>query len=445
MTSLLSTLLGPRTARATQESQSNSKGDGPSSENAFAETLSGLLTAGGRVVPSTASARRASSTTRSTAKAAKATASRFPQKGSFEVDPGADQPSGTTGASAHGLAEAASAFRSPGEIGKVAQPTAGAGAQKHGVPTVKGELRKATPQAEGAQAESHDGAASGGATAPVSGDSGTLRAAQVAVATSGATRVRQTRTAIHSSVVGSARAQGTEQCLPSPKGISNPKVSTVALAATQASAPPVKDLRAPDRVRRQSAPESGAGPSPLPRQEVSPATVLISAALSQRSTVLAAPAEALEATVRSERATATADAGDLPAEGAVLRNAAHLRVESPELGQIALHLRVRGGVAEVRFDGDRASALRERVPELARALASEGLALGKIDPPAPSSGSTASSGDPGAHAPSGWEPGSQGDGRKERDPDQPEPPAPPAQPTQRSGTARAPNHLHVQA
>jgi hypothetical protein len=65
--------------------------------------------------------------------------------------------------------------------------------------------------------------------------------------------------------------------------------------------------------------------------------------------------------------------------GAILANAAHLRLESSTLGDLALHLRVRDGVAHVRLEGEQAPQLAQRAPELQRALAAEGLQLGRLE------------------------------------------------------------------
>jgi hypothetical protein len=77
--------------------------------------------------------------------------------------------------------------------------------------------------------------------------------------------------------------------------------------------------------------------------------------------------------------------------GTLLAHAAHLRLESETLGDLALHLRVRDGVAHVRVEGDQAAQLAGRGHELQRALAAEGLKLGHLEidrpvVPAPSQG-----------------------------------------------------------
>jgi flagellar hook-length control protein FliK len=63
----------------------------------------------------------------------------------------------------------------------------------------------------------------------------------------------------------------------------------------------------------------------------------------------------------------------------VLGQAAHLRITSDTLGDVALHLRIRDGQATVRLEADAPGALERRAPELARALAAEGLALARFE------------------------------------------------------------------
>jgi hypothetical protein len=74
--------------------------------------------------------------------------------------------------------------------------------------------------------------------------------------------------------------------------------------------------------------------------------------------------------------------------GNITAGGAHLRLESETLGDLALHLRVRDGVAHVRVEGEQASQLAGRGQELQRALAAEGLKLGRLElepPKAPAS------------------------------------------------------------
>ena len=62
----------------------------------------------------------------------------------------------------------------------------------------------------------------------------------------------------------------------------------------------------------------------------------------------------------------------------VLPHAAHMSIESPD-GDLALHLRVRQGSAEISLGGSMAHLFATRAPEARAALASEGLALGRFD------------------------------------------------------------------
>jgi flagellar hook-length control protein FliK len=66
-------------------------------------------------------------------------------------------------------------------------------------------------------------------------------------------------------------------------------------------------------------------------------------------------------------------------EGAVLRHAAHLKLDAGPLGSIELHLRVREGALHLRLDGEAAHALEARAGELSRSLAGEGLRLAPIE------------------------------------------------------------------
>ena len=62
----------------------------------------------------------------------------------------------------------------------------------------------------------------------------------------------------------------------------------------------------------------------------------------------------------------------------VMPHAAHMAIESPE-GDLALHLRVREGKAEITVGGSMAPLFEARAPEARAALAGEGLALGRFD------------------------------------------------------------------
>jgi hypothetical protein len=62
----------------------------------------------------------------------------------------------------------------------------------------------------------------------------------------------------------------------------------------------------------------------------------------------------------------------------VLPHAAHMAIESPD-GDLALHLRIREGSAEISVAGSMAHLFDTRAPEARAALAGEGLALGRFD------------------------------------------------------------------
>jgi len=62
----------------------------------------------------------------------------------------------------------------------------------------------------------------------------------------------------------------------------------------------------------------------------------------------------------------------------VLPHSAHMAIESPD-GDLALHLRVREGSAEITMGGSMAHLFQSRAPEARAALASEGLTLGRFD------------------------------------------------------------------
>jgi hypothetical protein len=138
-------------------------------------------------------------------------------------------------------------------------------------------------------------------------------------------------------------------------------------------------------------------------------------------------------------------------DGAVLPHAAHLRIEpaQPGLGEIELHLRVRGGVAHLRVDGEGSHAVAASVPELASALAGAGLTLGQLDVPPPrpaatpapsSGGADLRSGSDGRGA--GFDPPAPGGGdARERGAPPPPPPPPPG----RRDRTPSGGRIHVEA
>lgn len=71
--------------------------------------------------------------------------------------------------------------------------------------------------------------------------------------------------------------------------------------------------------------------------------------------------------------------GEAIVSGAVLPSVAHLHLSSETLGEVALHLRILDGAAHVRVEGGPRGAVEPRAPELARALAAEGLHLARLE------------------------------------------------------------------
>ncbi|HET6439940.1 MAG TPA: flagellar hook-length control protein FliK [Anaeromyxobacter sp.] len=74
-----------------------------------------------------------------------------------------------------------------------------------------------------------------------------------------------------------------------------------------------------------------------------------------------------------------AEPGETVVSGAVMPAAAHLRLSSDTLGEVALHLRLQDGAAHIRIEGTDKSAVEARAPELVRALAAEGIGLARIE------------------------------------------------------------------
>jgi hypothetical protein len=140
-------------------------------------------------------------------------------------------------------------------------------------------------------------------------------------------------------------------------------------------------------------------------------------------------------------------------DGAILQSAAHLRIEGTPggAGDIELHLRVRGDVTHVRIDGEAGRVAAVHAPELANALATVGLSLGRLETPpvaAPSpSASSSGFGDRSGTDPGAGQSQSQPQGQPEpRDPGasggQPLP-QPASHPSRRQPARGA--RVHVQA
>ncbi len=122
--------------------------------------------------------------------------------------------------------------------------------------------------------------------------------------------------------------------------------------------------------------------------------------------------------------------------GALLRNAAHLKVDGGALGPIELHLRLREGALHLRVDGDAARVVEARAGELSRTLAGDGLRLA-IEPPSRD----------GTALGSGGEGGRQGQERREAWDEAADTRGhtPPATPATKSTRTVTPGGVHVTA
>ena len=110
----------------------------------------------------------------------------------------------------------------------------------------------------------------------------------------------------------------------------------------------------------------------------------------------------------------------------VMPHAAHMSIESSD-GDLALHLRVRHGSADVTVGGSMAPLFETRAPEARAALASEGLNLGRFDLGQQGGG------------------GQQGQPAPERPERAPEPPAPYRQQSGPNETTPGDGRIHVTA
>jgi hypothetical protein len=106
----------------------------------------------------------------------------------------------------------------------------------------------------------------------------------------------------------------------------------------------------------------------------------------------------------------------------ILPQVAHLNVQI-DGADLALHLRMREGVANVTVAGEAAPLLASRAPDLRAALAGHGLLLGKIDPVAAAPEAGAASG-AGQHLPSGSDQRREAPEADREQPDQAAPPKP---------------------
>ena len=86
------------------------------------------------------------------------------------------------------------------------------------------------------------------------------------------------------------------------------------------------------------------------------------------------------APVATPAGTFWAQAAEDPSlHGALMNDTARVSLDAGAAGEITLHLRIKDGVADVRFEGTAAQTLEIRPQELRIALASEGLSLGGFE------------------------------------------------------------------
>ncbi len=127
-------------------------------------------------------------------------------------------------------------------------------------------------------------------------------------------------------------------------------------------------------VLRVEAPASNSPPQPLPQVTLATHAAVASGPTSP-ATGDTRPAAHLPAHAAPLAAQAARDEG---LSMTVLPHSAHMAIESPD-GDLAVHLRVRQGSAEITVGGSMAHLFEARAPEARAALAGEGLALGRFD------------------------------------------------------------------
>jgi len=152
--------------------------------------------------------------------------------------------------------------------------------------------------------------------------------------------------------------------------------------------------------RRARAPQGGATPpegEPAGRSS-QPTPVLTGGTQAARDPE---PARA-RAPALHPAAAAAPEAAEPGLSGAVLARGAHLHLTTDTLGDVSLHLRLKDGAAHVRVEADARAAVEARAPELARALAAEGIGLARLEvEPRTHPGATASGGDGGGRTSTG--------------------------------------------
>jgi hypothetical protein len=264
--------------------------------------------------------------------------------------------------------------------------------------SAQGGLRGAAGAAESkgptptATAPQGDGARGGAARPRVKGQGPELPASDPAP-TAGAPRQQNSRGAV---VHGAPGTTGNA----SPRSAERPLPDAVAHAGRERLA------RAPERATK--VPELKARAADAAHPAFVPPAAPNAPAAPDGFRVPAAPPAPSASAAALLHADPRADVG-----GAILPAAAHLRLSSDALGDVTLHLRMRDGAAHVRVEASATAAVDARAPELARALAAEGIALAKLEvEPRPPAAAPQPDGGPRADADRGG-----GHGRRERNPD----------------------------
>jgi hypothetical protein len=201
----------------------------------------------------------------------------------------------------------------------------------------------------------------------------------------------------------------------------------------------VAGAEAPPHARRAAQRTERNAPAEPPRREPSASAPATSASPAPGAEPTAAPAPAASAAPRPSAVPA-----DWTPAGPASTGVAHVRVATDTLGDVALHLRIRDGAATVRLEADATAPLEGRSPELARALAAEGITLARLDvdrrdvataaaPREPTgSGQAGSQGQPGAHLSGGSGGGAGTRGDETPPPAAPNAAPPPARPPRRA-------------
>ncbi|HUM13966.1 MAG TPA: hypothetical protein VLT82_23660 [Myxococcaceae bacterium] len=141
------------------------------------------------------------------------------------------------------------------------------------------------------------------------------------------------------------------------------------------------------RPGRTTSPARVPAPAPAPdtaaaRRDAAPATPTTAPLAPGTLNAPRAPAAELKATAEPVRLLPPELHADPGLQGAILPRAAHVVLQAGPAGEVALHLRLREGVAEVRLDGQAAPALARHERVLSTELASQGLQL-RLDVSAP--------------------------------------------------------------